>query len=241
MILSTLGIALQILAVIVLADFASGLIHWMEDAYFTEDTPVLGPLLIRPNIIHHHYPRFFTRYTWFQSSWDLLVLGAVVIAGAAAFHTLTWQVLLFVAVSINANEIHKWSHRTRKENGVIISKLQDWRILQTPHQHALHHTDPKNTYYCPVTNLVNPVLEKIRFWAGLEWLVWRITGVRHKQDTSVRGQGPGPVWLSEYRPVSKVASSAPKPETAHVCSPNCPHRATCPRRTGKATEELSLR
>lgn len=238
MILTLLGIVAQGTAAILLADFAAGLIHWIEDAYFTEDTPVLGRLLIRPNIIHHHYPRFFTRYTWFQSSWDLLILGAVVIAGAWAFNVLSWQVWLFVAVSINANEIHKWSHRTRKENGPVISKLQDWHILQTPHQHALHHTDPKNTYYCPVTNLLNPVLEKIRFWAGLEWVIWRITGIRHREDTSVRGQGPGPAWLSAYRPAAKGSTPAAKP--VHTCSPNCIHRASCPHRAG-APAELALR
>lgn len=238
MILTTLGIVLQIIAVIALADFASGVIHWLEDAYFTDDTPILGRLLIRPNIVHHHYPRFFTRYTWFQSSWDLLILGAVVLAGSWAFGVLTWQVWLFVAVSINANEIHKWSHRTRKENGPVISALQDWRILQTPRQHALHHTDPKNTYYCPVTNLVNPVLEKIRFWAGLEWIVWRITGARHREDTSVRGQGPGPDWLSEYRPAPKPA---PQLSRNHVCSPSCPHRATCPHRISERTLSLTSR
>jgi len=233
MILPLLSIALQSLAIIALADFASGLIHWAEDAYFTEDTPMLGRLLIRPNIIHHHYPRFFTRYTWLQSSWDLLVLGAVVLAGAWAFNILTWQVWLFVAVSVNANEIHKWSHRTRKENGVIISKLQDWRILQTPHQHALHHTDPKNTHYCPVTNIVNPVLEKLRFWTGLEWLVWRLTGVRHKQDTSVRGQGPGPVWLAEYRPVVQVPTPV-KTVAAPASKACCGNCAQCRHHHAKA-------
>ena len=233
MILTLLGIALQGLAIVVLADFAAGLIHWAEDAYFTENTPVLGRLLIRPNIIHHHYPRFFTRYTWFQSSWDLLLLGAVVLAGAWLCGLLTWQVWLFVAVSINANEIHKWSHRTRKENGPLISRLQDWRILQTPRQHAVHHTDPKNTYYCPITNVVNPVLEKLRFWTGLEWVIWRLTGLRHRDDTSVRGQGPGPKWLTAYRPAYKVpapvlttpAGSLPPaaraPSASHVCCGNC--------------------
>lgn len=225
MIIPLIGIALQILAIVVLADFAAGVIHWLEDAYFTEDTPVLGRLLIRPNIIHHHYPRFFTRYTWFQSSWDLFLLGLMVLGGAWLLGVLSWQVWLFVAVSINANEVHKWSHRTRKENGTLISILQDWRILQTPRQHALHHTDPKNTYYCPVTNLVNPVLEKVHFWAGLEWVIWRIAGIRHREDTSVRGQGPGPAWLAEYRPVKKAHASTPAatiPPTARkTCCGNC--------------------
>ncbi|HTJ79051.1 MAG TPA: fatty acid desaturase CarF family protein [Rariglobus sp.] len=222
MILTLLSIALQSLAIIALADFAAGIIHWAEDAYFTEDTPVLGRLLIRPNIVHHHYPRFFTRYTWLQSSWDLLVVGIVVLAAAWTFNVLTWQVWLFVIVSVNANEVHKWSHRTRKENGPVISKLQDWRILQTPNQHALHHTDPKNTHYCPVTNMVNPVLEKLHFWTGLEWIIWRLTGARHKQDTSVRGQGPGPGWLAEYRPVTPVPTPAKStPATSKTCCGNC--------------------
>ena len=57
----TLQILLQALGVILLADFLAGVIHWLEDAYGTEDTPIIGPLAIRPNIIHHHYPRFFTK------------------------------------------------------------------------------------------------------------------------------------------------------------------------------------
>ena len=36
----------QALGIVMLADFAAGIIHWLEDAYFTEDTPVIGPLFI---------------------------------------------------------------------------------------------------------------------------------------------------------------------------------------------------
>ncbi|MCX6956140.1 MAG: hypothetical protein NTV51_28725 [Verrucomicrobia bacterium] len=190
----------QVLGLVMLADFLAGVVHWLEDAYGSEDTPVVGPLLIRPNIVHHHYPRFFTRLSWWQSSWDLLLLGGVIVGAAAWFGLLSWQLWLFVAISINANQVHKWSHRTRAENGRVISFLQDIRVLQTPHHHALHHTDPKNTYYCPVTNLVNPILERLRFWPRLEALIERTTGLRHREDTSVRGQGPGPAWLGEFRP-----------------------------------------
>ncbi len=205
----SLLILAQIPLVIGLADLAAGFVHWAEDAYGEPDTPVVGPLLIRPNIVHHHYPRFFTRLTWWQSSWDLVLLGTLLILGTWALGLLCWQVWLFVAVSVNANEIHKWSHRTRKENGRIISLLQDLNLLQTPRHHALHHTDPKNTFYCPVTNYVNPLLERVNFWPSLERVVERVTGLKHRPDTSVRGQGPGPEWLSEFGPASaKKASPA---------------------------------
>jgi hypothetical protein len=192
--------ALQALGIIMLADFVAGLVHWLEDAYGSEDTPVVGQLLIKPNIVHHHHPRFFTKLSWWQSSWDLLLVGAAILGVALWMGALSWHVGLFVVISVNANQVHKWSHMTRAEVGPVVAFLQDIRVLQTPRHHALHHTDPKNTYYCPVTNLVNPLLETFDFWGRLEAVIYRLTGVGHRHDTSNRGQGPGPTWLAEYRP-----------------------------------------
>jgi plasmanylethanolamine desaturase len=208
----TLQILLQALGVILLADFLAGVIHWLEDAYGTEETPVLGPLVIRPNIVHHHYPRFFTKLTWWQSSWDLLLIGALIIGGAAWAGVLTWHVWLFVLLSINANQVHKWSHQTRAENGPVISFFQDIRVLLTPHQHALHHTDPKNTHYCPATNLVNPLLERISFWPKVEAVVKAVTGATHRSDSSNRGEGPAPLWVTVFKrtPTAKVDNLGPK-------------------------------
>ncbi|MEY4272459.1 MAG: hypothetical protein RL250_1325, partial [Verrucomicrobiota bacterium] len=191
---------LQALGVIMLADFVAGVVHWLEDAYGSEHTPVVGPLLIKPNIVHHHHPRFFTKLSWWRSSWDLLLIGVLILGAAAWMGALTWQVVLFVVISVNANQVHKWSHMTRAEVGPVVAFLQDVRVLQTPRHHALHHTDPKNTYYCPVTNLVNPLLEACDFWGHLEAVIQRLTGVGHRHDTSNRGQGPGPAWLADYRP-----------------------------------------
>ena len=213
-----LKLAVQILGLAALADFVAGLIHWAEDAYFTAETPVVGPLFIRANIVHHHYPRFFTRLSWWQSSWDLALAGAGLLLVAWPFGLLSWQLGFFVFVSVNANEIHKLSHRTRAENGWLISRLQDWHILQTPRHHGLHHADPKNTYYCPITNFVNPALERLEFWPRLESLITRLTGVTHRHDTAVRGQGPGPAWLAEYRPVPVKS-----------CGKNCAGCALCGR------------
>jgi ubiquitin-conjugating enzyme E2 variant len=196
---SALLIALQALGVILLADFVAGLVHWLEDAYGSEDTPLVGPLLIKPNIVHHHHPRHFTRLSWWRSSWDLLLVGAAILGFAAWLDALTWHVWLFVGLSINANQVHKWAHMTRAEVGPVVAFLQDYWILQTPRQHALHHTDPKNTHYCPVTNLVNPTLEALRFWDRLEWVLEKLTGAKHRSDTSNRGEGPAPEWLSEFR------------------------------------------
>lgn len=238
----------QALGLILLADFIAGIVHWLEDAYGREDTPIVGPLLIRPNILHHHQPRYFTRLTWWQSSWDLVLVGALILAAASWWGFLSWQLVLLVVVVANANQVHKWAHRTRAENGPVVSFLQDIRVLQSPRHHALHHTDPKNTYYCPITNVVNPVLERVRFWSRLEGAIERLTGVRHRHDTSNRGQGPGPAWLARYRPkhVPPAGGSRKSLNTTpciRECG-QCPRGAACverpnPRAALQSTELIS--
>ena len=181
------------------AEFAAGVVHWFEDAYVREDTPVLGKHMARANIVHHHYPRYMTRNNWWQSSWDLCLLSALVVLVAWACGALTWPVWVFALVAANANQIHKWAHRTKAENGPVITFLQKIGLLQSTHHHALHHTDPKNSHYCTTTNFLNPILDGIRFWDGLEWLLAKTIGLHRRPDTSVRGHGPGPAWLVEYR------------------------------------------
>src|SRR6185295_9793570 len=67
----TMKIVFEILLTVLAADFVSGLVHWLEDAYGREHWPITGRLVTRPNILHHHDPRYFTRHNWLQSSWLL--------------------------------------------------------------------------------------------------------------------------------------------------------------------------
>lgn len=192
-------LSLQAAGVILAADFVAGLVHWAEDAYIRENTPWLGTWIGRPNIVHHHLPRRMARHTWWESNRELLLAMGLMVIIAALLGCLTWQVWLFALVGGNANEVHKWSHRTRRENGAFITLLQDVRLLQTQHHHAVHHTNPKEVNYCPITNALNPVLDALRFWEGLEWLLARTLGLKRQPDSSVPGQGTVPEWIVEMR------------------------------------------
>ena len=190
---------LKFVATVLAADFVAGMVHWLEDAYVREDTPLIGKYVARPNIVHHHYPRYMIRHTWWQTSFDLVRMSVAMVMGAWFAGLLSWEVWLFAILSANANEFHKWEHRTRKENGPIISFLQDIQVLQTAKHHARHHTDPKNSHYCTITNFLNPVLDGMNFWNGLEWALAKTVGLNRREDTSIRGHGPGPAWLAEYK------------------------------------------
>ena len=204
-------ILLKIVIAVLVAELAAGTVHWFEDAYVREDTPVLGPLMARPNIVHHHYPRYFTRHSWLESSFDLMCLSAAFLAGAWWLGLLSWPVWLFAIVGANANQIHKWTHQTPAENGRAVTLLQKIGVLQTARHHALHHTDPKNSHYCTVTNVLNPVLDGVGFWDKVEWLLAKTVGLKRREDTSVHGHGPGPAWLKEFKPALARAKAAVTP------------------------------
>jgi plasmanylethanolamine desaturase len=173
-------IILEGVAVVLVADLVSGFFHWLEDAYGREDFPITGRLVTRPNILHHHQPRHFTRNSWWQSSWDLTCLCALIVIGAWLTGHLTWHVWLFASLGANANQIHKWAHRTPQENGWLITWLQRVQLLQTPRHHARHHSDPKNSHYCVLTDFLNPVLDGLRVWVFLERAIWKLFGVARR-------------------------------------------------------------
>lgn len=176
-------IILQVILSILIADFLSGLCHWAEDNYGEEHWPIIGKAIIVPNIAHHFNCRNFVHNSWFFSARELLVIGGVILLVAHAFGVYHWMLLVAVVIGINANEIHKWSHRSKKENGRIITTLQKLRLVQSPRHHFKHHKQPYNSNYCVVTNVMNPVLDKIKFWRVCEFAIYKTIGVSPRDDS----------------------------------------------------------
>lgn len=178
-------IVIDVVACVIIADFLSGFFHWLEDAYGQEHWPITGRHITLPNIRHHQDPAYFTRHSWFETARVLLVMSAAILAGAWTLGLLSWHVLLVVAIGVNANEIHKWAHRSRRQNGRLIAFLQSAGLLQSPGHHARHHRGTRATHYCVVTNYLNPLLDRIRVWRALERLVFLTTGARRRPDHSI--------------------------------------------------------
>ena len=178
-------VLLQVLLCVWVADFVSGFVHWLEDAYGHEELPVLGSLVTQRNNLHHKDPSAFARFGWWHGSWLLhLIAGAVGLA-LWALGLFTWQVALVLVIGANANHLHKWAHRSRRRNGPVVTWLQDVQVLQSQRHHARHHRGSERTHYCVVTPHLNPLLDQVGFWGGLERLVELVTGVARRDP----GQG----------------------------------------------------
>jgi ubiquitin-conjugating enzyme E2 variant len=182
--------ALEAIAVLLLVDLASGFFHWLEDTFWTEKTPVLGRWVVTPNVLHHRSPGAFVDKSWLESSWDLVAFGACIVGVASALHCLTWQVWLFAIVGANANQIHKWTHLPRHRLPWAVRELQQMGVLQSAADHAAHHRGEKNTAYCVITPWVNPVLDQLGIWRGLERLVVRGGAAPRRPDLAApHGEG----------------------------------------------------
>ncbi len=159
----------------VAADFVSGVIHWAEDRYAREGWPVIGPLIAIPNIVHHNKPQAFLEGSYWHRNYTTIVpaFAAMLLCLCFAATRDWWLTLLFLS---QANEIHAWAHQQGKLNPVI-TILQDMGVLQSPRQHAEHHRSPHMVCYCVMSNWLNPALDAIQFWDGIEYVL-RIFGAQ---------------------------------------------------------------
>lgn len=176
---------IQILVCILIADFLSGFFHWLEDSYGREKWIIIGDLITKPNILHHHNPRHFIYASWFVRNRVLLFLAVISLLITHLTHFLNWQTLLVILIGASANEIHRWAHQTPQENGRLIHFFQQRGIVQTPCHHALHHQGCKNTHYCVITNWLNPLLDSINLWLILETTIAKLFRVHPRSCQSI--------------------------------------------------------
>lgn len=171
-------IVLGIVAAAALADFLSGFWHWVEDRYFDEKWPIIGEYIAKPNTLHHAQPTAFLDQSYWSRNWTTFLPAGFLILVGALLSAPWWLLLSFVMLS-QANELHAWAHYRVKSRW--IRGLQEFGILQSPRHHNVHHKDPYSRNYCVMTDWLNPILDKTRFWFAAEWALEEI-GIPIRDD-----------------------------------------------------------
>ncbi|PIW54592.1 MAG: hypothetical protein COW16_10405 [Sphingomonadales bacterium CG12_big_fil_rev_8_21_14_0_65_65_10] len=161
------SIMAQILLGWILADFLTGLFHWIEDRFGRPQMPVLGPLVFEPNRLHHAQPVAFTGDGFVTRNWTTW-LGAAILWGPMflMIGAPAWAIVGAFGTAMS-NQIHYWAHRPSLAPGWA-KPLQALGLLQSARHHARHHRPPHLTRYCINTDWLNPVLDTVKFWSLLE-------------------------------------------------------------------------
>ena len=173
-----LVIALAILPGYLIADFASGLVHWFCDTFFEEGTPVLGKLLIQPFREHHRDPEAMTRHGFFELNGNncLAMIPLLSIAlwaegpiAASAASQFAYSFLFTVALTIFAtNQFHQWAHAQKPP--AVARWLQRCGIILKPERHDRHHRD-FNREFCMTSGWMNSLLDAVHFFPRVTFAV----------------------------------------------------------------------
>lgn len=177
----------QIFLLWLLADFLTGVIHWWEDTYGNPKWPIIGKHVVLPNLDHHSNPRLLLQGTYWNrintSVYAAVIIGIILwLCGYGS-----WQMGLCLLFSSQGNEIHAIAHRSDRENGRFIVKLQRLGIIQTRKSHGWHHKAPYDTNFCVMTEFCNPILNKIHFWDRVEWILLKVFHIKVLRGSQIRG------------------------------------------------------
>ncbi len=177
-----LALPAGLLAGYLLADLLAGAVHWLADRCFDPGTFVLGPLLIAPFRAHHDDPTSIARHDVFEVAGNAALVSLPLVAALLAlprpdgFATtlLCVTTLSFSAAAVATNVFHRWAHAASPPRGA--RRLQRLGLILTPQRHALHHRGDHDRAYCVTSGWLNPLLDRLGFFARLERVVGRAVG-----------------------------------------------------------------
>ncbi|CAK8695401.1 unnamed protein product [Clavelina lepadiformis] len=160
------------------SDFVCGVMHWVVDSYFSSETPILGPAVVRPFRLHHFAPTQITYNDY------------VITYGDAAICTtphllFTMWILCFYSLGEGHDIITTWAHTHDRPIPAAAEFLQKLGLILPKDHHRKHHTPPHDCNYCLVAGLVDGPLEAINIWRRLENVVESVTGVKPRIHTTV--------------------------------------------------------
>ena len=171
-------IALELLAAWLFADFLAGVVHWIEDKVFVKTTMHILTGVVKDNELHHVKPTAMLSHSW----WGNISTGVVIawpfslalwLFGAP---TVLWLSVFFASFG---NLVHRFAHMPRAKVPRLVRILQCTGLFITFKQHAEHHYEGRlllskesaHRRYCPMTTWLNPLLDRVGFFRGLEWLI----------------------------------------------------------------------
>jgi hypothetical protein len=190
----------SVLVGVAAADAATGFVHWFGDTFLSEDTPLLGPVLIQPFREHHRDPLAITRHGFFEVSGNnagalapLLALAAAGPApsyGSSLVATLGLSALLaFAVAAVATNAIHRMAHMPRSRVPAFVGWLQRHGVILSAAAHARHHRAAHDRAFGVTTGWTNPWFDRVGFHARVARALRRL--VPHTPERPLEVQTPG--------------------------------------------------
>ncbi|MAZ50074.1 MAG: hypothetical protein CME65_16040 [Halobacteriovoraceae bacterium] len=167
-----------------LADIISGFVHWFADTFGKVDWPIIGNTFIRSFHEHHLDPKSITRHDWIETNGNNFFIGIPVLLLVLLFENeISAQVVVGICLlniwTSLTNQFHKWAHQNQVPQ--IVDRLQAWRVITQKSEHLVHHRYPHDRSYNITHGRLNPLLDRIGFFRGLEILGEKVLRFRNNR------------------------------------------------------------
>lgn len=162
-----------------LADFISGLVHWWEDRAIVGASRFAFINSIRAdNERHHKQPGYFLKLSWWG---NINTTAPFAWAIALSLYYFGMPIIaVYTAVFLGlGNLVHRWAHEPVERLAYPIRFLQKIGLFISLDHHREHHYEngrpvgrlESKIRYCVMSNWLNPVLDKIKFFSALEKII----------------------------------------------------------------------
>jgi len=187
-----IAIALAAVGGYIVSDFLSGFVHWAGDTVGDETTPIFGPNFVRPFRFHHVDPEDITRHDFVETNGNNCIVATPVLLTLLVIMPKETGLLFYTSALIAftaffvfcTNQFHKWAHT--KNPAPWVRLLQRAGLILSPEHHVVHHTSPRDKYYCITVGWMNPVLDKIHFFRFCEAVITRVSPRALRPDPADR-------------------------------------------------------
>ena len=150
--------------------------------------PVIGQALIRPFREHHVDQKEITRHDFIETNGNNCIVATPVLLTLLVIMPKETGLLFYASVVIAftaffvfcTNQFHKWAHTKNPARWVRL--LQRANLILSPEHHVVHHTSPRDKYYCITVGWMNEPLYRLRFFEILEWIISAATGSTPRED-----------------------------------------------------------
>jgi len=163
-----------------LADFLTGVFHWIQDQFLAEGKTKIKFInkIATENDLHHDKPAVMGKRTLWENTTTSLILSIplFVLCYLSSAPIVVWLSIYF---GIFANAIHSFTHKPKIRIPRGVQWLQKLGMFQSTQHHAVHHfnkgkiitKEDTTIHYCVMTNYINPILDGIRFFPAVEFVL----------------------------------------------------------------------
>jgi hypothetical protein len=175
---------------LLISDFLSGVLHWFGDSYkINEILCVKNPFLNTLQIeffndfkLHHDKPSniYQINTILYNIGFISFVPLVLCIFGFLTENLLFKNFMMYLMIFLFfTNIFHRLAH-LQKNNKLpyIISLLMNYWPFLNSKRHEKHHEYPQIKSYCITSGLLNPLLDKIKFFDKIEYIIYNITGIK---------------------------------------------------------------